>query len=168
MGASVSTMGLDDIDFVNQEPVLPKAKKAKKEKDTEARPYLRIFETLPAQLLNSYGEASYVNSTDAEVWAEFSKPQKTGAMYMTEMCSKDPERRGVGINRSIEAVLRYAKYQQKPDTKLRNAAIMKAEVLENFDAEITRMIPSLAYCLAEKKKQGIVWCGGPSWPFVAG
>ena len=86
-------------------PVLPEAIKAKhaasREKNDALRNYLKVWETLPVQLPNSYGESSYVNNTDETVWKEFSEPTETGAMYVTELCSAKPQRRAIGMNRVL-------------------------------------------------------------------
>jgi hypothetical protein len=140
--------------------VLPEAKKAKhaKDKNGELRSFLKVWETLPAQLLNCYGEAEYVNNTDEAVWNAFSEPTKTGAMWMTELCSAEPERRGVGINRFLLSMVKYCKYQQTEKAKVQNKAIMKPEVCDNFYKEIDDMIPAFTYCLAEKKEKAPTGC----------
>ena len=43
------------------------------------RPYLRAFETLPCQLLNVYGRASYVQLDEKSMWQHLTRPLKTGA-----------------------------------------------------------------------------------------
>ena len=97
-------------------PVLdPKGKKRKA--DGIQREYLKVFETLPPQLLNAYGQAAYTKQSDEEVWRQLCVPQKSGAKYMTELCSKELERRGIGINRFIHAVVEYIKYQETETTK---------------------------------------------------
>ena len=55
------------------------------------RDYLKVYEQLPAQLLNVYGEAKYAKLSDERVWKQLTVPQKTGAMWMTEYCSKEAE-----------------------------------------------------------------------------
>ena len=65
----------------------------------EKRTYLRVYETLPPQLLNAYGPSKFQKMSDDAVWTAMSAPLKTGALYMSELCSKDVERRGVGMNR---------------------------------------------------------------------
>ena len=71
--------------------------------DGAPRNYLHLYETLPCQMLNAYGPANFPALADSMVWLEMSKPQKTGALFMSELCSVDIERRGVGINRALEA-----------------------------------------------------------------
>ena len=70
--------------------------------DNQPRETLRVFETLPAQMLNAYGMASYAQMPHEKVWDELNKPLKTSAKYMTELCSLEPQRRGVGINRFLQ------------------------------------------------------------------
>jgi len=90
---------------------------AKKKKDKvfddggKKRNWLRVYETPPVQMLNAYGEAKYTKMSDAAVWEQLNKPQKTGAKYMTELCVDEVERRGVGINRFLHAMLGYCEYQ---------------------------------------------------------
>ena len=136
-------------------PVLPETKKAKltMDKKGEKRSYLKVYETLPSQLLNSYGLSAYVKQTDAEVWKQFSEPQQTGALWMTELCSAEEERRGVGINRFLLAMLNYTKYQQLETVKLHNKAILKEAVFDAFYSELDAMGPVFAYCLADKKER---------------
>ena len=76
------------------------------------REYLKIYETLPCQMLDAYGAAPYPRLTDAQVWAATSEPMKTGAKYMTEYASQESERRGVAINRWLQPVLEYCRYQK--------------------------------------------------------
>ena len=57
------------------------------------RENLRVYETMPPQMLNSYGMAGFASMTHEKVWDELNKPLKTGAKYMTEL-----EPRVVGIN----------------------------------------------------------------------
>ena len=57
----------------------------------ESRPWLRVYETLPAQMLNAYGVGRYTQLTDAAVWEHMSQPLKTGAQYMTEYASKEED-----------------------------------------------------------------------------
>ena len=44
------------------------------------REWLRVYETLPAQLLNAYGAASFTTMDPEEVWKEMNKPLKTGSI----------------------------------------------------------------------------------------
>ena len=47
------------------------------------RENLRVYETLPAQLLNAYGMAGFAQMEQEKVWEDMNKPLKTGAKYMT-------------------------------------------------------------------------------------
>ena len=103
-------------DFGALEPVSVAEKKHKKDGVLDSggskRKWLKVFETPPVQMLNAYGEAKYAKMSDPLVWEQLSKPLKTGAEYMTELCSTEPERRGVGINRFLHAVIAYCEYTQ--------------------------------------------------------
>ena len=70
------------------------------------RENLRVYETMPAQLLNAYGAAGSARMEKERVWEELNKPSKTGAKYMTGPCK---ERRGVGISRFGEDLVEYRK-----------------------------------------------------------
>ena len=91
---------MDDFGNLREKVSDPVRKKARLMEDGGSeRPWLKVYETLPPQLLNAYGEAKYTRMPDEKVWDSFSSPQKTGAKYMTELCSNERERRGVGIIR---------------------------------------------------------------------
>ena len=115
------------------------------------RPWLKVFETLPPQLLNAYGEAKYTRMPDEKVWDSFSSPQKTGAKYMTELCSNEKERRGVGINRFLHAVISYCEYQMDDKVRRQNQAVLQEVKFKELYEEIEDMLPSLKYCLAPRK-----------------
>ena len=115
------------------------------------RLWLRVYETAPAQMLNVYGEAKFGKLSDAAVWQQLCKPLKTGAMYATEFASTDPERRGIAANRWMHAVLVFCEYQMKKSVNEQNKFIMNEILYDELYAEITRIMPSLQYCLAPKK-----------------
>ena len=46
----------------------------------EKRAYLRVYETLPPQMLNAYGLAKFQKMSDDAVWTAMSEPLKTGAL----------------------------------------------------------------------------------------
>ena len=117
----------------------------------QKRSWLKVFETLPPQLLNAYGEAKFAKTSDADVWKHMCEPLKSGAMYMTEFCSKDPERRGIAINRWLHAMLLFCRYQMDPAVKKQNEGLLNADKCKEVYTEIERIMPSLEYCLAPKK-----------------
>jgi hypothetical protein len=128
------------------------AKKRKLEADKgETRAFLKIFETLPAQLLNAYGEARYAGMTDRAVWDQLVKPLNSGAQWMTEFAAKEAERRGIGFNRWALSVKVYMEYQNKPEVKKYNDFILKPELFASFYEEVDRILPSITYCLAPRK-----------------
>ena len=45
----------------------------------EKRKWLKIYETLPNQLLNAYGAAKCIKMSDSDMWAEMKRPLATGA-----------------------------------------------------------------------------------------
>ena len=116
------------------------------------RSYLRVYETLPPQLLNAYGPAKYPKLSDKEVWENFSKPLKSGGQYMSEMCSPETERRGVGINRWLHAMVLYCQFNNGEETKKQNQYLLSATIFKQLYKEIDQILPSLEYCLAPKKE----------------
>ena len=118
----------------------------------QMRPWLKVFETLPPQLLNAYGAAKFGTLQDAEVWQHLCKPLKSGAMYCTEFCSASEERRGIAANRWLHAVVLYCEYQIDPKVKKQNESILNKAKYDELYAEIERVLPSFQYCLAPKKQ----------------
>ena len=115
------------------------SKKFKGEDKGEPRSYLKVWENLPAQFLNVYGQASYTTKSDATIWKHVNEPLASGAKYMTEWCDADEERRGVATNRWILAVLCWCKYQQNPQTKIQNEAIIEKKKCQELYVEIAAM-----------------------------
>ena len=115
------------------------------------RSWLKAFETAPSQMLSVYGLANFLNLPDEEVWESATLPLKSGAMYMTEYASNDPERRGIGINRWLKSLFDYMAYQQGEEQKKKNKFILRENVYKMFYDEIDRMLPAVQYCLAPKK-----------------
>ena len=120
-------MSLCSIDMEDNEvkPTPPKKAKYSHKADGEKRAYLRVFETPPAQLLNAYGQSSFVKKTDAEVWEGLVEPLPTGAMYGTELASSSVERRGVGLNRAFHALVEYCALQNSAEARKSNAYCLK-------------------------------------------
>ena len=80
------------------------------------------------------------------------EPLKSGALWMSEMCSKDPERRGVGINRFIHAMKTFCEYQKDPGVMEANSKVLNTTMCQELYTEIELILPSLQYCLAPKKQ----------------
>ena len=151
-------MGLNDFDSIAQEKAgvagASVSSGHKRKLDTgESREYLKVFETLPPQLLNAFGESKFMKMGDADVWAEMNKPLKSGAPYMTEFCDAKKDRRGIGANRWILTMKLFCKYQLTEEGKKHNNLILKPDVLKGLYAEIEKILPSLDYCLAPKPKK---------------
>jgi hypothetical protein len=115
------------------------------------RKWLKVFETPPVQMLNAYGEAKYAKMSDPAVWEQLSKPLKTGAEYMTELCSLEAERRGVGINRFLHALISYLEHQTDTEIRKRNEVVLDSAKCKELYEEINQLLPSLKYCLAPRK-----------------
>ena len=138
----------DDFGAITKLPV----SETKQKKDTgEKRSWLKVFETLPPQMLNAYGPAKYAKLSDEEVWKNMCMPLKSGAVYMTELCDSTAERRGVGINRWLHAMKLFCEYQMEPSVKRQNEALIEATKCKELYDEIKEILPSLVYCLAPKK-----------------
>ena len=111
-----------DIEEVPAQPT--PAKRAKYDKG-ESRPWLRVYETAPAQLLNAHGVSKVVTMSDAAVWDALVEPLSSGAMYGTELASETPERRGVGLNRAFHALVEYCSLQLSENTRKANEYCLK-------------------------------------------
>ena len=94
------------------------------------RKYLRVFETVPVQFLNAYGEARYNRMPDKAVWRDMKEPLKSGSAWMSEYCDPEVERQGVAVNRWLQPLVAWCKYQQQDSVRKENAAIMHASLLE--------------------------------------
>ena len=117
----------------------------------QAREYLKVYETMPAQMLNAYHENNMARSTDKKLWLEMKKELKSGAKYMSELCDQRAERRGVGANRWLYAMVEFCRYQKRPEVKSENEKIMAPVMFKRLYDEIVKMLPHLEVCLAPKK-----------------
>jgi hypothetical protein len=108
-------------------------------------------QTVPMQLLNSHGEAAYNKMSDVACWKNMVMPQNSAVAFMTEMSSLDNDRRGVGINRALSALVDYCKRQNKEEIKWRNQHILTDKIFTGLYAEIDTVLPSLLYICAPKK-----------------
>ena len=117
----------------------------------QKRKWLKVFETLPPQMLNAYGEAKYNRMGNEKLWGHVVKELRSGAMYMTEFASGDMERRGIAYNRFALAMVMYLKHQLSEEVKHQNAYIMKPELFTALYEEIKAVLPRLEYTLAPRK-----------------
>jgi hypothetical protein len=108
-------------------------------------------QTVPMQLLNSHGEAAYNKMSDVACWKNMVMPQNSAVAFMTEMSSLDNDRRGVGINRALSALVDYCKRQNKEEIKGRNKHILDDKIYKGLYAEIDKILPYLEYVCAPKK-----------------
>jgi hypothetical protein len=74
-------------------------------------------------------------------------------MYMTELVSAGPERRGVGINRWLHAVKVFCEYQLEVGIRKSNEALLNPTKCSELYAEIEGILPSLEYCRAPQKQR---------------
>ena len=84
----VGMFGVCSKDYDDELPITQPAPQKVKVELGEARIWLMIFETCPAQLLNAYGMSEVATLLDDQVWAALSQPLATGAMYGTELASQ--------------------------------------------------------------------------------
>ena len=115
------------------------------------REELRVYETMPSQMLSAYGMVAFAQMEHKKVWEDLNKPLKTGAMYMTEFCSKKEDRRCIAINRMLQPLVEYLKYQKMEGVKAQNEFILKPEIFTQLYAEINQVFDAATYCLAGKK-----------------
>ena len=101
-------------------------------------------------MLNSYGMAGFTQMSLEKVWEHLNKPLKTGAKYMTELCSAEEERRGVGINRFLQVLVEYLKFQKTNNVMTQNKFIMKDDLYTQLYKEIDMIYDAAVYCLAGK------------------
>ncbi len=101
---------MDDFSDTAASKTLPVSLAAAEEtKKGQKRPWLKVWETLPAQLLNAYGQSKWPRMSDESVWDHMIIPLKSGAMYGTELASSDVDCRGGGLNRWMQALLEFGK-----------------------------------------------------------
>ena len=145
---------MDDFSDTAASKTLPVSLAAAEEtKKGQKRPWLKVWETLPAQLLNAYGQSKWPRMSDESVWDHMIIPLKSGAMYGTELASSDVERRGVGLNRWMYALLEFCKYQKQDMTMKQNKYMLQDKIYIELYDEIDNLQPLLEYCLAPKKNQ---------------
>ena len=109
------------------------------------REELRVYETMPAQMLNAYGMAGFAQMGHLKVWEDLNKPLKTGAKYMTEFCSKKEDRRCIAINRMLQPLVEYLKYQKTEGVRAQNQFILKEEIFTQLYAEIDAVFEAAQY-----------------------
>lgn len=150
----IEMLGHDDFNDCpadSHQKGMGKAAKRQKQDSGQPRFWLRVYETLPAQMLNAYGVAQYTKMGLKQVWSNLVKPLKTGAMFMTEYASEEDERRGIAANRWLLSLLTYCQYQKRVDIKKQNQYLLQDNQCTELYAEIDLVYPSLEFCLAPKK-----------------
>jgi len=115
------------------------------------RNWLKVYETLPCQLLKGYGAAKYVKIDDKDMWIQMHEPLRSGASCMSELCMSETDRQGVGINRWLLPLKSYLEYQNENVNKVRNKMILNVQMFDQVYAEIDKILPSVIVCLAPRK-----------------
>ena len=100
------------------------------------REELRVYETMPAQMLNAYGMAGFAQMGRQKVWEDLNKPLKTGAKYMSEYCDKKQDRRCVAGNRALQPLVEYLKYQKTDGVRAQNKFILKEHIYTQLYKEM--------------------------------
>ena len=116
------------------------------------RKYLLAYETVPAQMLNVYGRATFPDMADEDVWGHMNQPLKTGGLYMTEYCSAEEEQRGIGFNRFCLSMLSWLKHNMSEKVAAQNKMILDPQIFKQLDEEMKSIQPHFDYCLAPKKE----------------
>jgi len=115
------------------------------------RNWLKVYETLPCQPLNGYGQAKYVKISEKEMWEQMHSPLRSGVSCMSELCLEEKDRRGVGINRWLQPLQAFLMYQNEDMQKTRNKMILNEGIFKSLYEEIDKILPSVSYCLAPRK-----------------
>ena len=152
LGGQANDFGDLDLPTVNLSQAESSDGKDGKPAKGKKRNYLMAFETVPAQMLNVYGKATFPDMTDADVWKHLNEPLRSGGIYMTEYCSQDPERRGVGFNRFCLCMVNWIKHNMSDVVQGHNKKILNEKLLADLNEEMKGLLPALEYCLAPKKE----------------
>ena len=116
------------------------------------REWLRPYETLPAQLFNAENEGAWNDMRDDQVWDRLVEPLPSGARWATELASDKVECRCIGVNRWLDAEVRFCRYQNRKDSQECNRALLRPEIYAQLYREIEAIMPSLEYCLAGRRE----------------
>ena len=83
-------------------------------------------------MLNAYGAVEFAEMADGKVWRHSSQPLATGAVYGSEFCSKEADRRGVDIIRWLHTMVVFCKCQKEEVVMMRNTHLMKGERVQEL------------------------------------
>ena len=117
----------------------------------QKRKWLRVYETVPSQVLNGYGASKYFRLEDEGVWKHMNYALKTGAQYMIELCDESPERRGVGINRWLQVLNEYMNHQISTRGRKHNEFVLNPSIFKEVYEDIDKYHASVKALLATKK-----------------
>ena len=135
----------------------PQGDKVSEQKDKtplpvgQKRNWLRVYETVPCQVLNAYGPSKYFRLEDNGVWKHMNCALKSGAPYMTELCDQSAERRGVGINRWLQVLNEYMNHQVSARSRKQNDFVLKPSICKELYEDIAKYHASVKVLLAPKK-----------------
>ena len=117
----------------------------------QKRKWLRVYETVPCQVLNGYGASKYFRLEDEGVWKHMNYALQTGAQWMTELCDESHERRGVGINRWLQVLNEYMNHQVSARGRKQNEFVLKPSICKELYDDIDKYHASVKVLLAPKK-----------------
>ena len=98
--------------------------------------YRRVYETMPVQWLNAYGQAQSNQLSGKAVWAYMCKMLKSGAMWTSGYCAEEKERHGTAFNRFLQCLVAWVKYQEEPKVKSHNEALRAPLMCQQLYSEI--------------------------------
>ena len=129
----------------------------RKRDDKGGRVYIRAYEQPPSQFLSVFGKSAYSIVSTSKLWEGLNEELKSGALYGSELCDKDEERRGVGINRWASVLRDFLKYQKSETGKNRNAQVLNKDFNKNLYEEIERIYPALDGIVCDARKKQILF-----------
>ena len=138
-------------DFCDQGEQVSEKKEKTPSSGGQKRNWLRVYETVPCQVLNAYGPSKYFRLEDSGVWKHMNCELKSGALFMTELCDQSHERRGVGINRWLQVLNEYMNHLVSPRGRKQNEFVLKESICKELYGDIAKYHDSVKVLLAPKK-----------------
>ena len=79
-----------------------------------------------------------------------------GQEWRTELSDVRCERRGIGLNRALVAVLGFCERQQTPDVQEMNRCVLAPAIYRELYDEIDRLLPHLRYCVSPRQGEQLL------------
>ena len=118
--------------------------------DIVVRKYLLAYETVPAQMLNMYGRATFPDLSDEAVWEHMNQPLKSGGPYMTEYCSGETERRGIAFNRLCLSVVSWLRHNMSEKIAAQNKFLLEPRLFKELEEEDEESVFRILPCTQER------------------